>query len=479
MSWCSTEVLKLVRTANVDPEDAAQDCLMLTLSESIDDRADAHKWTIITIHLTPLPRRVRERIVEECFQRACGEEPDAFLFGGNFHSTSFWLENRRTKLASDIEHTVLGNDDLNELQVMSWSANDFEISKLDDHGPYTLVFDYHDPKRDEPPAEPLPGPPRKVARGSTSTDARSASSSSAAPPAAICSTRKPDPPTMIKLDTPLYDQLLEGLEENQATELMGYIQKCCFVGADGNTILKRTPLGERIEKAMPLSAKMEELLRVVHAKRKELAREENIPLDELADYTARPEEYRKLMKNWMDDVGSWMHAKHQETYQKLREDGFSQRAHPLKKRCFQSFCFNISGCKFRLFKHIILPIVHGVDGGGAETIKQLVVDFQRHKKTQQYKDAVARSKRRQEGERRLSEKLWWARWELYKGRECLEAVRQGTSFWDLNYKSQYLVTLYWAGDLERALSELKKEKSVPSRVAHPEAAMSAYETRLQ
>ena len=41
------------------------------------------------------------------------------------------------------------------------------------------------------------------------------------------------------------------------------------------------------------------------------------------------------------------------------------------------------------------------------------------------------------------------------------------------------MTLYWAGDLESALSELKKEKSVPYRGAHTEADMSAYESRLQ
>ena len=252
---------------------------------------------------------------------------------------------------------------------------------LDTDGPFTLVVE-HARSRAEAPAEP----PRKVCLRSNSSAAQpadSVASSSAAQRAAKiaadCCLRPVRSRVMgTSLETPLFDKLVEGLDAKNAVDFMQYIQKCCF----HKDLCYKTKDGEHLNEAMPISAKMEELLQIALAKRQEIP-----GVAASRTHVATEAEMQELMKNWIDDVESWMHRNTQDKYNTLLEHREMQRAHNLKRSRFTTFCHHISGCRLLLSKLIQLPIiqVHGEEVDiDANAIAQLLNDFLEHKKTNAY-----------------------------------------------------------------------------------------------
>jgi len=377
--------------------------------------------------------------------------------------------------------------DNGHLHVLWWRDTrrvDLEEPRLQERdGPYTLVFEPSSAETSsaetpvEPPAEPKAEPPKKVRRRSPSNAAQSTalvSSSSAARPAASSSPSGPGKCSeriRIKLATPLYDRFLGALpDDRHAKEFLQYLEMCCFSGKEGElSLLNVTAAGRKRTEAMPLSAKLENLLRICLGKREYLVQKAGIDIRELPTYVASGEELRNLMNDWRDDVESYMQPEKQEIYRKLIQEGRNQDAHQLKKSVFSTYQFHISGCKYLIGKLIELPILHD-NGGAIHAISQLLDDFQKHKDTPQYKDAVKRSREKAEGEKRLSNQLWWAKYWLHQGENLSTRVREAkVSLLDLSQEDQQLVKAYDDGKLERALRDLKIQQCAPYLGTHVEA----------
>ena len=58
-----------------------------------------------------------------------------------------------------------------------------------------------------------------------------------------------------------------------------------------------------------------------------------------------------------------------------------------------------------------------------EILLELILAYEKHKTTQQYRDAVQRSKEKLEGQRRLSRQLWWAQFNYTTGRSLAKQVQ--------------------------------------------------------
>ena len=93
--------------------------------------------------------------------------------------------------------------------------------------------------------------------------------------------------------------------------------------------------------------------------------------------------------------------------------------------CFSTYLFQISGCKFLLGKLIELPLICGATSDTAEVVAQLLQDFEAHKQTDQYKAAVSRSEKRAEDQQKLSREIWWAKYDLERGRVLSTKVSEG------------------------------------------------------
>ena len=100
--------------------------------------------------------------------------------------------------------------------------------------------------------------------------------------------------------------------------------------------------------------------------------------------------------------------------------GHNSAAQKLGKTAFSTYLFQLSGSKFLLHKLIQLPILAQCSmeqnpGSAAPpaalhflgpVLMKCITDFQEHKKTKEYKQAVARAEKRDSAGRRLSQQIW-------------------------------------------------------------------------
>ena len=149
--------------------------------------------------------------------------------------------------------------------------------------------------------------------------------------------------------------------------------------------------------------------------------------------------------------------------------GQNQKAHQLAKSRFSTYLFQLSGCKFLLHKLIELPIVNLISSNSvgqpvSQVLTDLINSLEEHKKTAQYQEAVKRSEKLQEGQKRLSHQLWWAQYNYTKGRNLQVKVLDGTlKFDDLNPKEQELVEEFDTRRSAKALDRLLQQKRPPYR----------------
>ena len=325
-----------------------------------------------------------------------------------------WLENCVSKMDFDV--TMSANEDL---YILPWcTTGSMKCTALDTKGPYTLVVE-HVPSS---AARPAPRP---------ATPARPVSTSSATRPA---------PAIVLKPATPLYDKFLAALEDEnhseEASSLIRYIEQTCFFGE----LCYATPSGSRLDTPMPLSCKMESLLEVVLTQRKKIARAAGLDDSQLCRHRATESQMKEMMNAWRKDVKTWMCPDSQAEYFTLtRPQGRQQFA---KKR-FTTHCFQISGCRYLLNKLIELPLVHNTNHNTAPVLRQFLEDFKEHKNTDKYRDAVNRSKKNLAEQKRLSDRIWWARRNLERGRILSTQVAAGSvAFFDLTWEDQELVEAF-------------------------------------
>ena len=134
------------------------------------------------------------------------------------------------------------------------------------------------------------------------------------------------------------------------------------------------------------------------------------------------------------------------------------------KRLFNVFKHHVSGCNYLLRKLIQLPIIAQCNATPSDSAEQpaslmkCINDWQEHKKTDEYKAAVARSKKRSSDRSRLSKQIWEQSQELSKAKALSTRAGKG-QFFDLSWEEQQLVEDYDCGRLERSLQRLLSKRA--------------------
>ena len=219
---------------------------------------------------------------------------------------------------------------------------------------------------------------------------------------------------------------------------------------------------------------MEDLLHVVSAQRRKIAAASRLDISSLSHHRATGLEMKEMINAWRNDVASWMCPSNQQKYWSLMQER-RQKAHQFAKSRFATYQFHISGCRFLLQKLIELPIVRvGSAARPASSpsaaIKDLIMAFELHKQTKEYKDAVMKSEKRMDNQERTSRRLWWARYDLERGNTLAEQRDAGSlEYFDLSCEDQDRVENYDCGRAEKILCSLQAAKSPVYRGTHVEA----------
>ena len=87
-----------------------------------------------------------------------------------------------------------------------------------------------------------------------------------------------------------------------------------------------------------------------------------------------------------------------------------------------------------------------------------VTDLQEHKKSDTYKAAVERSKKRASDDSRLSKQIWEQTKVLSKAKALSKSAEEG-HFWNLSSEEQQLVEDYDCGRLDKSLRSLVAQRA--------------------
>ena len=449
ISFFSNERANLLSETILDPEEGLP-AILLTFS------VPGGTLCTITTSLPLLPRRVRARLLETYTNAAANTNAETVLIGGACDDAILFIENQVTKL--DLDFELFTNADLCLLAHCS-HRNSTQCIALDTQGPFSFMAIVD--TTDNPPDQGNPF--------TNSTDAHG----SAAQPA-------PHLPVTLRPNTPLYDILIADLESAaklhpQGHAFIDYISKSCFFG----NLLMKNRYGKRLEKPMPLAVKMEELLaqalrqRQLHLHRLKLASGRRTHVDPLM--RIEDDDMKTIYNEWRTHPEKYMQWSTLETYKAMKSRGENQQAHQLTKSCFSTYLFQLSGCKFLLHKLIELPLVirsssHSVAQPVSTVLMELIDSYENHKNTPEYREAVRRSERHDEGQKRLSREIWWAQYHYTQGEVLSTQVQDGTTeFENLYPQEQELVEDFETRRSAKTLNRLLMQKRPPYRGAGPES----------
>ena len=288
------------------------------------------------------------------------------------------------------------------------------------------------------------------------------------------SVEKPDN-VRLRAATPLFNKFFENLElatENeQGRKVMKFIEDNCFFG----NLCWINCTGDTVQTPIPIALKMETLLAAARTQR-------NLYLEHLppwrkvkvvdATHQIEEEDMRTIYNRWRWDADSWMNPETLIEYNQLMDRGKNNAAQQLGKTAFSAYLFQLSGSKFLLHKLIQLPILAQCNmvqfPRSAEppaalyplgpVLMKCVTDLQEHKKSDTYKAAVERSKKRASDDSRLSKQIWEQTKVLSKAKALSKSAEEG-NFYNLSSEEQQLVEDYDCGRLDKSLRSLVAQRA--------------------
>ena len=401
MSFFSASCGTLLSEEVLDPENQLP-ALMLTFS------APQGLLCTITTSLPALPQRARARMLNCYADAAVNTKAETILIGGSCHTGVIFMENLVAHL--NLPFQLFTNQHLC-LLTHTPDCSPMTCFPADTDGPYSFMATWDNSCSVEQPAP--------------------------------CQAVNLSPRQAVKLtpSTPLYDNLIANLEpavrnHRSGEAFMEYITQCCFFGK----LLTLDVYGEPVDTPVPLSVKMEELLRAAKKRRElhmERLRRRGVHIGVHNDMHMDPvNDMKEIYNTWRQDVQSWMRPSTLDTYKEHERNHRWQKAHQLGKTAFSTYLFHLSGCKFLLHKLIELPLISLSSAGSAERpaaiLTELIDAYEEHKKTQQYQDAVRVAGQHQAGQLRLSRQVWWAQYNYTQGRKLSQKVRdKDINFLDL------------------------------------------------
>ena len=428
MSFLSCSGDTVLSTTNLDPEGGLP-ALMLTFSAP----GMHHGRVCMIISSMPdLPQKARARVLNCYVDAAMDTQAKNIVIAGSWQGNPLFMENIVVK--QNIPFEFFTNERLCLLAYAPDCAP-MKCFPLDTDGPYSFMGVWESFRSVEQPA-----------------------------------------PTTVALRpcTPLYDYLIANLasavEDHRSGEaFINYVSECCFYGK----LLSIDVYGDPVETPVPLSVKMESLLRAAQRQRiqqQERLRSRGEPhgfgrIEEM--YMDPGKDMQEIYNTWRQDVESWMKPSTLASYRELQDNELWQPAHQLGKKAFSSYLFQLSGCKFLLHKLIELPLIYPSPPGCVRSVEQpaailneLLWAYEEHKKTEKYQAAIRRNVEHQVGQLRLTRRIWWAQYKYSQGRKLSDMVKDDTrKFDDLAAWEQELVEAFDTRRSHKILDEVLGEKA--------------------
>ena len=359
----------------------------------------------INVSVPDLLPRTRGQLLGELADAAEDTQAGNILIGGAWADSVLFTENQVAQLSSEFQ--LFTNAHLC-LITYNRDSSPMKCFPLDTGGPYSLMGIWESTKSLAP-------------RRRSAEQPASSHRNGALPRPRIDVTLRPR--------TPLYDNFISNLKKSvqehpSGEQFIKYITEICFFG----TLLTLDVHGEPIDTPVPLSVKMEELLRAAENQRElqvqRLRRKhpgENFPHHWRMD----DDDMKEIYNTWRKDVQSWMRGSTLAKNEEMERRGLWQDAHQLGKSSFSTYLFQLSGCKFLVHVFIRLPIISSSLPNSphdsyhipelADILNELVDAYEDHLRTPQYAKAYFFSKQHQAGQLRLSQKVWWAQYNYSQG----------------------------------------------------------------
>jgi len=387
--------------------------------------------------LPSLATRTRARLLN-CYANAAEyTKAESILIGGAWKDNKIFMENQVAQL--NLHFQLCTNEHLC-LLAHTPDCRPVKCFALDTDGPYSLMGIWDSSRSAEQPAPRVPDvEPPAPHQGSSNSVGQPA------PRVPVVLT----PAVKLVPSTPLYDNLIANLElavthghpqhHPSGTDFMNYMESCCFFG----NLLSLDRYGEPIDIPVPLSIKMEELLRAAQEQRDlQLQRlmERGVQRTLSNDMHMHPvHDMKEIYNTWRHDVESWMTPSTLDDYQWLLYNQRNQEAHLLGKQAFSTYLFQLSGCKFLLHKLIELPLISASSAGSvrsaerpAAILNDLLNAYDEHKRSPEYQQAVQKARKHQEGQLALSRRVWWAQYNYSHGRKLSLMVKnEDVDYFDL------------------------------------------------
>ena len=391
---------------------------------------------IFTACWPTMPLRTQRSLLQ-AYVNETGAPVQAVIVGGSMHCSLMAADSLTAKIDAPMRFHVNGT-----LSVFVAKSDPENVSVIDIHteGPFSVVAEV------------------------TSSAEQPATSSGTQQPAAE--------PLVLKEATPLWDAFLDKVSEadddNAASIIVNYIAHKCFY----DKLCHIDEYGEKLEKPMSLSTKMERLLTVCKRRRElhiEYLREKGDPrcsAEQPADdyfMTFDVDDMKRIYNTWRRDVHSYMQdstLKAHETMENVRP----QNARQLEKSTHGTHLFHLSGCKFLLRQFLRLPFACSAEQPATSSAAQpalhhLLEAFEQHKQSPEYRRALENSKEKEAKHVRLTKRLWWARHNHEQGKTLSFRVRAGhVAFNSFSQDDQTLAEDYEAGRSAARIKSLMEER---------------------
>ena len=402
----------LVSDAAIDPEGALP-ALSLTF------KTPSGELCVVTTSVPALSAGARGRLLNTYANYATAHLPRVTLIGGFFADPAAFVENQINNLDSDFELFANANLCLLAHHPGLLEPGDFcnfVSYPLGTDGPFSLIAEWRCPCSAGQPAEPTAGQPAVTLRRAT----------------------------------PLYDNLMARLEpavrqHPSGEAFMCFMTQCCFC----DELLLKDPFGNDLDRPVPISWKMEQLLGTCRKQRQlqleRIGRRGPRKPAELKNLHLGEEEMEYIYNTWRKDVQSWMREDAVARHGKVPK----QQARQIEKHAFDRYLFYLSGCKFLLHALIRLPIIHDsveqpVSDGDEEPVDDVLCAFikayEDHKRTPDYRQAAETFIRKVENQRRLDRRIWWAQYNYQQGKQLSFMVKDfAVDFHALTTEEQSLV----------------------------------------
>ena len=129
------------------------------------------------------------------------------------------------------------------------------------------------------------------------------------------------------------------------------------------------------------------------------------------------------------------------------------KQHQLEKSAFNSHLFHICGSKWMMHKFIQYPLTSAAQP--VKQLQELLAAWEKHKDSEEHKEAVRKSEKRQDDLKSRSHQFWLAKRNYERGRKLTFDVNQSrVRFVDLPYEHQVLVEEFNAGKLANKVKSL-------------------------